>query len=275
MFYLKTPNTPEAWEAVAHTFNELCQFPNCIGAVDGKHVIINAPPNAGSIYYNYKGTHSIILMGVADAEYKLIYIDVGRNGRFSDGGVFNRCTFGQAMDSNQLNLPSSKPLPGRTLPVPYTLVADDAFAQRANLMKPYSQRGLTMVQRVFNYRLSRARRIIENVFGIMAERFRVLRKPFHLDGDKAKKVTLACCVLQNYLMCTNKRLYAPPKSFDHYNENGELVLADWRSNVVFGAMELLEHPRSRQNGPCTKDVQKEFTEYFVEEGELEWQYKFL
>lgn len=110
---------------------------NCIGAVDGKHVIINAPPNAGSIYYNYKGTHSIILMGVADAEYKLIYIYVGRNRRFSDGGVFNRCTFGQAMDSNQLNLPLSKPLPGRTLPVPYTLVADDAFAQRANLMKPY------------------------------------------------------------------------------------------------------------------------------------------
>lgn len=115
-----------------------------------------APPNAGSIFYNYKGTHSIVLMGIADAEYKLLYIDVGRNGRFSDGGVFNRCTFAQAMDTNQLGFPPLKPLPGRTMEVPYVLVADDAFALRQNILKPYSQRGLTMVQRVYNYRLSRA-----------------------------------------------------------------------------------------------------------------------
>ena len=56
-------------------------------------------------------------------------------------------------------------LPGRQKPIPYVLVA---FAMRLNIMKPYAQRGLTMVQRVFNYRLSRARCIIENVFGIMS-----------------------------------------------------------------------------------------------------------
>lgn len=151
-------------------------------------------------------------MGIADAEYKLLYIDVGRNGRFSDGGVFNRCNFAQALDNNQLDLPPR--------PVPYALVADDAFALLPNLMKPYSQRGLTMVQRVYNYRLSRARRIIENVFGIMSARFRVLRKPIHLNAEKTKKVALACCVLHNYLLSTNKRKYAPPHSFDQYDANG-------------------------------------------------------
>lgn len=275
----QTPRTPEAWEAVAHKYNELWQFPNCIGAVDGKHVVMVAPPNAGSIFYNYKGTHSIILMGITDAEYKLLYVDVGRNGRFSDGGVFNRCTFAHAMDSDQLGLPPPKPLPGRTMPVPYVLVADDAFALRPNVMKPFSTRGLTMMQRIHNYRLSRARRVIENVFGIMSARFRVLRKPISLNADKTKKVVLACCVLHNYLMTTNKEKYAPASSFDKYNDNGEFIPGQWRRDVeteggIVESMLSLERPRT-EPADNAKDIQNEFKTYFMEEGELEWQYRMV
>lgn len=84
-------------------------------------------------------------MGIADAEYKLLYVDVGWNGRFSDG-VFNRYNFGQAMDTNLLGLPALEPLPGQELPVAYVLVAVGAFALRPKFMKPHSQRGLMMVQ---------------------------------------------------------------------------------------------------------------------------------
>lgn len=212
-------------------------------------------------------------MGVADAEYKLLYVDVGRNGRSSDGGVFNRCTFAQAMVTNQLGLPSSKPLPGRTMAVPYVLVADDAFSLGQNLLKPYSQRGLTMVQRVYNYRLSRARRIIENVFGIMTARFRVMSDRIHLDAEKSKKVVLACCVLHNYLMTTNKRKYAPPNSLDHYNDKGELIEGDWRREVAANTETMFALRRSRTEPvPSAKNVQDEFKSYFIEEGELNWQY---
>lgn len=213
-------------------------------------------------------------MGVADAEYKLLYFDVGRNGRFSDGGVFNRCNFGQALTTNQLCLPPPKALPDREIPVPYVLVADDAFAMRPNIMKPYAQRGLTMLQRVYNYRLSRARRIIENVFGIMSARFRVLRKPIHLQPDKAKQVTLACCVLHNYLMTTNVTQYAPSSSFDQYDAEGNVTSAgEWRTDQPDSTLFPLEALQK-----CTddaKEIQKEFAAYFVDEGEVDWQYRHL
>ncbi|CAH1977591.1 unnamed protein product [Acanthoscelides obtectus] len=43
-------------------------------------------------------------------------------------------------------------------------------------------------RRIFNYRLSRARRISENVFRNLSARFRVLRKPLLLEPEKVKKI---------------------------------------------------------------------------------------
>jgi len=70
----------------------------CCGAIDGKHVIIKAPPESGSLYYNYKESNSIVLMAVVDHKYCFSYIDVGCNGRVSDGGVFRNCSLYQALE---------------------------------------------------------------------------------------------------------------------------------------------------------------------------------
>ena len=96
----------------ARQFADKWNFPNCIGALDGKHITIQAPAKSGSYYYNYKGFHSIGLMAMVDAKYKFTFLDVGCNGRISDGGVFANCTLSEALRSGSLDLTLPNPFLG-------------------------------------------------------------------------------------------------------------------------------------------------------------------
>lgn len=81
------------------------------------------------------------------------------------------------MTTGKLRIPGPKVLPQSTKELPCTFVGDEAFPLRCYMMRPYPGRGLTTTRRIFNYRLSRARRIIENAFGVMSKRFRIFRRP--------------------------------------------------------------------------------------------------
>ncbi|KAL3192952.1 hypothetical protein MRX96_058462 [Rhipicephalus microplus] len=69
---------------------EFWNFPNCLGSIDGKHVIIECPRNTGSRNLNYKKTFSVVFLAVCDAHYRFTYIDMGHYGGEGDSGIFLR-----------------------------------------------------------------------------------------------------------------------------------------------------------------------------------------
>ena len=168
---LKCPKTEEEWKEVSEKFSSRWNYHNCLGALDGKHVAMKKPIKGGSFYYNYKGFNSIVLMAVADAGYKFLYVDVGAEGGASDGGTWKNCTLHDAVEEKRAGLPEPAPLPNDDKPMPYHFIADDAFALRTWLMKPFSHRSQIHREIIFNYRLSRARRVVENTFGILSHRY--------------------------------------------------------------------------------------------------------
>ncbi|XP_029667638.1 putative nuclease HARBI1 [Formica exsecta] len=135
------PTNKESWLRIADEFKEKWNFPHCIGAIDGKHVVIQAPPHSGSVYYNYKGTHSINLLAVLDANYCFTLVDIGAKGKQSDGGIFANSMFGQRFERNEINLPQQSAVEPSGLPLPYVLVADEAFALKRYMMRPYPRCG--------------------------------------------------------------------------------------------------------------------------------------
>lgn len=247
-----------------------------MGSIDGKHVEVVAPPNSGSDYINYKDYFSIVLLGLVDANYCFLYANVGCQGRISDGGVFANSSLKKMIDDLQLNIPEKTPLQGRTMDVPYVFIGDDAFPLQVNMMKPFKgEHPKGSLERIYNYRICRPRRVVENTFGILSATFRVLRKPINLHPQKAAKVTLACIDLHNFLKKskTSRHTYCPPRMLDYENsETGEIIPGQWR-NIREGNASLAPLRNVGRRAPeDAYSVRLEFANYFSSpEGRIERQ----
>ena len=227
----QVPTSSEEWKAIAKDFSLKWNFPHCLGALDGKHVVMQAPAHAGSHFFNYKKTHSIVLLALVDANYRFIFVDSGCNGRISDGGVSSRCTLSSSLERNELSLPDDEGLSDGSPPLPFVVVADDAFPLKRNIMKPYPFRNQPAQNRVFNYRLSRARRCVENAFGILCQIFRIFRRPILVDAEKSQKIVLAACSLHNYiLMKSSSTSYSGLA--DREDDDGTLIPGIWRNEAL-------------------------------------------
>ena len=106
--YLDHPNSEHDWLKVAQEFEDRWNFPNALGAIDGKHVVMQAPARSGSSFFNYKKTHSIVLMAICNARYQFTVVDIGDSGRQSDDTVYANSNLGYAIENKQLKLPGEK-----------------------------------------------------------------------------------------------------------------------------------------------------------------------
>ncbi|XP_018575296.1 protein ALP1-like [Anoplophora glabripennis] len=280
--YLKVPRTQE-WKNISDGFYNNWNLPNCIGALDGKNVVIQSPRNSGSLYYNYKKSFSIVLMAACDHNYKFTIIDVGAFGSESDGGVLIKSPFGKAIYSNPqaINLPTEPELlPHSQISLPYYFVGDEAFQMSPRVMKPYPGRYLNDMKRIFNYRLSRGRRVIENSFGLLVSRWRIFRRPICSMPETVNKIITACVCLHNFLKSKNDllhigdRLYCPNNFVDYEDVEGNIVPGEWRDEEYnLRAVGASDAHRATTD---SYRMRENLAEYFVTpDGEVPWQYTYL
>lgn len=192
--------TTEDFLKFAADFLQLWNFPNCVGAVDGKHVRVKCPKNTGSMFYNYKQFFSVVLQAVADANYRFTIIDVGGYGKQSDGGTFQASDLSELLQNRDLNIPEPDFLPGCNIKAPYVLLADEAYPLLPCLLKPFARNYLGDIEQNFNKRLSRARKCIECAFGILYAKWRLLSKSIETDIVHVDTIIKCICLLHNIII---------------------------------------------------------------------------
>ena len=139
------------------------------------------------------------------------------------------------------------------------------------MMKQYPQKGLTP-----NYRLSRMRRISENGFGILANRWRVFRRPFALEPEKVKTITIATITLHNWLRKESLygKVYMPRDLVDNEDvTTGKITNGSWRVDEPTESWYSLSSTKASNATHEAKAIREEFKEYFNNEGCVQWQWR--
>ena len=145
--YLKAVCIPEPtqdmWKEIASGFLQNTNFPNCLGAIDGKHIRIIHPFDTGSLYFNYKKIFSIVLLASCDSNLLFTFVDVGAYGKASDSTIFRESELCNKIHRKTLNIPSPRQV-GNRQPLNYTFVGDEAFGLSENMMRPYAGKYLDL-----------------------------------------------------------------------------------------------------------------------------------
>ena len=79
--FLQSSQSSKDWENISRGFENRWNFPHCVGALDGKHVVIQAPAKSGSLFFNYKKSFNIVLLALCDASYQNTAVDIREGGR--------------------------------------------------------------------------------------------------------------------------------------------------------------------------------------------------
>ncbi|XP_070383568.1 uncharacterized protein [Dermacentor albipictus] len=211
------------------------------------------------------------------------YVDLCHYGAEGDSGIFLRSDLLKALSEDFCGVPSPTTL-GSAGVIPYVIVGDEAFPLKTFLMRPYARRELQkhrlspsgpedyQQRATFNNRLSRARRVIENLFRIMAARWRILRRPFRASEETTENICKACVVLHNFMMSESalaRSAYSPPGYADSEDWQENETPGLWRTDGNdLPAMRGISRQGSARSA---MDVRDRLAQYFVTEGKVPWQ----
>nr|XP_049693431.1 uncharacterized protein LOC126053978 [Helicoverpa armigera] len=252
--------TEESHLKTAEGFMKYANFPNLLGAIDGKHIRVIKPQHSGSEYFNYKKYFSIVLLAICDANYRFIDIDVGCYGKAADSTI-NECSeWTKKIRQGNYNIPNARPISNNGVPIPFTFVGDEGFALSQHLQRPYAGKILPREKRIYNYRLTRARRYIECTFGILSNKFKIFNRPLNVSVDFSVAIVKACCVLHNFI-----------RERDGYNFHNSLSIVGLEDPPEDASLISIGARRSQGQLSGTM-IRNMYADYFIsDEGAVPWQ----
>lgn len=113
--------------------------------------------------------------------------------------ILKQTSFWNLLEQNALKIPKVSCPVGTNTPLPYVLVGDEAFALTSHLLRPFGGNHLSVEKKIFNYRLSRARRYVECAFGILSNKWRIFHRPLNVSQEFAISIVKAACILHNFV----------------------------------------------------------------------------
>lgn len=215
-------------------------------------------------------------MAACDHQYRFTLVDIGAQGRQSDGGIFAASTFGKKFAMGTMDIPAPCSVSGSETVLPYVCLGDQAFPLKPYLLRPYPEARRNEVifeERIYNYRLSRARRVIENTFGLAASVWRILRKPIIADLTTVESIVQAVVCLHNYLLKTDDNAFFHPLMVDSETQDGKIIEGSWRREVPdIGLLRNLEPLNCADTSRLATVTRENFRDFFVHEGAVPWQF---
>ena len=197
--FIPFPYMADEVQAVMNDFEEEYHFPQIVGAVDGCHIEINAPPENKEDYFNRKQYYSINVQGIVNPQLHFQHIAVGFPGSIHDSRVLRLSRiFNLAENEEILTAPTRMVNRVQLRPM---LVGDSAYPLKNWLLKPFSNRGhLSHQKKRFNAKLSTMRSVVERAFSMLKGLWRALLKKIEQDHTSVQRTVTAACVLHNFCL---------------------------------------------------------------------------
>ena len=193
-------------------------FPQAAGAIDGSHISIIRPKESASDYYNRKGYYLIVLQGLVDFKGIFMDVNIGWPGKVHDARVFANSIVYTKGNNGTLLPDWKRNLSG--VDVPLVILGDPAYPALPWLMKPYQETENTPAdKKLFNYRQSRARMVVENAFGRLKGRWRCLLKRIDCDLSNVPNIVATCVVLHNVCEKYGDNCLEERRQHDEYQQH--------------------------------------------------------
>ncbi|KAJ8558913.1 hypothetical protein ON010_g8533 [Phytophthora cinnamomi] len=189
-------------------------IPQATLSIDGSHIPILRPRKCGQKYYNRKGFYSTVLHAAVDDRRKFRDVVIGWPGSVGGNRIFSTSYLGRNYETwlGGIRTRQIATSATTTAELPMFLLGDCAYSNRRNFITSYEMTQVAQDTSIktLNRALSRIRYKVEQAFGILKGRFRILLRanPTAVtDFEFIPTLVYALCSLHNFLIDENDIYY--------------------------------------------------------------------